>query len=149
MVPAPGGDRCRSGEVPLARVRAGRHRLAGDGGLTSVEFVVAAALSLLFTAGLLDVAIVQYATGAVHSALEAGARAGSRVGSGEVECEQAAARWLADVLGGTRGESVAIACTVEPTVVRASASAGWDAWLPGVPRWEVRVEAVRAREVVP
>ena len=120
-----------------------------DGGFTTVEFVVAAALSLLFTAGLLDVAVVQYSTGAMRSALEAGTRAGSRVGAGAVECEKAAEEWLDDVLGGTRGDGVTVSCRADATTMRASALAVWDAWLPGIPAWDVRVEAVRAREVVP
>lgn len=124
-------------------------KIRPDRGFTTIEFVVAAALSLLFTAGLLDVAVVQYSTGAVRSALEAGTRAGSRIGAGVAECEDAAGRWLDDVLGGTRGDEVIVTCRVDTLAVRASALAVWDAWLPGVPRWEIRLEAVRAREVVP
>ncbi len=110
---------------------------------------MAAALSLLFTAGLLDAAVVQYSQGAIHSALEAGTRAGARLGSDPGECERVARTWLDDVLGGTRGDAVAISCRSDSVTVRASAAAVWDAWLPGVPAWDVRIEAARSREVVP
>lgn len=121
----------------------------GDRGFTTVEFIVAAALSLLFTAGLLDVAVVQYSRGAIHSALEAGTRAGARVGAGTGECAAAADAWLSDVLGGTRGDTVVVACQADATTMRASAVAQWEAWLPGVPPWQVNVESVRARELIP
>ncbi len=122
---------------------------AGDRGFTTVEFVAAAALALLFTAGLLDVAVVQYATGSVRSALEAGTRAGARIGADDGDCEAAAGQWLDDVLGGSRGDLVELTCSRDAVTVRAEASATWDAWLPGVPDWEVHVVSARPREVIP
>lgn len=117
--------------------------------MTSIQFVVAVAFSLVFVAGLLDVAVVQYATGAVRSSLEAGVRAGSRVGADETECRAVAEAWLADVLGGTKGQGIAISCVLAPGEVWATAVASWDAWLPGVPPWQLNLTASRPREQTP
>ena len=100
---------------------------------------------MVLTVGLLDVAVTQYGVGVVRAALEEGARAAARVGSGPAECETAAHAWLEDTFGGTRGEMVEVTCSATPTEVHALATMRWDAWLPGVPAWELEVATVRSR----
>lgn len=123
----------------------GGARLSRDDGLTSVQFVLAVALSLLLTVGLFDVAVTQYGVGVVRAGLEEGARAGSRVGATAATCASTVRSWLDDALGGARGAGVRVDCTSTATAVRATATATWDAWLPGVPAWSIELSAVRAR----
>ena len=120
-------------------------RLSSDAGFSTLQFVVAAALSLLLTVGLLDVAVTQYGIAVVRSGLEEGVRAGARVGATPGTCEAAARSWLDDALGGSRGDHVSIRCGRSVAVVSATASVRWPSFLPGLPGWSFELDATRAR----
>lgn len=120
-------------------------RLSSDRGFTTVEFVVAAALSLLLVVGLLDVAVTQYGVAVVRAGLEEGVRAGSRPGATSGSCTASARSWLDDALGGTRGDGVVISCVATGKEVRSTARVDWPSLLPGAPAWSFELAAVRSK----
>lgn len=102
-----------------------------DRGFSSLQFVLASAFTFLLFIALANLVVVQYGRGAVRSALEQGARAGS-VG-GVVVCEMTASSVIADLLGGRMSDDLALSCVVEDGAVVASASATFESWTPFAP----------------
>lgn len=98
-----------------------------DAGFTSVQFVLASALALVFFVALANVVVVQYARGAVRSALDQGVRTGSINQSPEL-CEARVAAVLSDLLDGRIGDSVAYRCVVDGELMKATASFTVEAW---------------------
>ncbi|MEX1287403.1 MAG: hypothetical protein AB1Z57_05650 [Acidimicrobiia bacterium] len=121
------------------------HRLS-DGGLASVQFVIAAALALLATVWLADALVVRYAQGVMGVAAREGARAASVASDPGPACREEAAAWLADGLGGSMGDRVTVACRGRAGIVEVTVSGVFDAWMPGVPDWSVRRVATAALE---
>lgn len=85
---------------------------------------------VLFLA-LANLVVVQYGKGAVRSALEQGARAGST--SGVAACESTARQVIADLLGGRMSDGLTLGCAIDGAVVVASASASFESWTPLTP----------------
>ncbi len=108
-----------------------------EAGLTSVQFVLAAGLSLFLFLGLANLVVVQYGRGAIRSALEQGARAGSI--SGVESCEATASGVVDQLLGGSMSDGIQVRCTVGGGRVSASATAEFRAWIPGVPDFAVSI----------
>ena len=102
---------------------------------------------LLFLA-LANLVVVQYGRGAVRSALDQGARAGS-VSSSEEECRKRVEDVLGQLLGGRMGDSIVSSCAVGPAVVTASASAVFISWTPFAPDFVIEMTAQATREVPP
>lgn len=115
-----------------------------DRGFASVQFVVAAALALAAVVWLADALVVRYAEGVMGVAAREGARAGSL--DGGLACREEAGAWLEDGLGGSMGEAVFVECLGTATTVEVVVSARFDAWMPGVPAWEVSRSATAVRE---
>lgn len=117
-------------------------RRLNDAGLTSVQFVLAAALSLILFLALANLVVVQYGRGAVRSALEQGARAGAIAGSVEA-CETTAWNVVDQLLGGSMSDRLEMRCGVGGGGMLASADAVFEAWLPVTPDFVVsmRTEA--------
>jgi hypothetical protein len=118
-----------------------------DDGFVTVQFVTAAALSLVLLVLLANVLVAAYARGVVRAALDEGARAGARTADGAAECALRAGAVLDDLLGGPlRGGVEPIVCVVEGDRVRASTRAAVAGWLPGTPGWVFDVTATAVRE---
>lgn len=124
-------------------------RLSDDAGFTSLQFVLAAGLAMLMVVGLVQLIAYQYTRGALVAALERGVRAGAVAGSGADECQAALADSLAEVLGGTVGETVTVGCEADAESVRARATGTLPAWFAGGPDLGIDVEALARRESVP
>lgn len=122
---------------------------ADDSGFASLQFVLAAGLAMVMVVGLVQLIAYQYTRGALVAALERGVRAGAVTGSGAEECRAALADSLAEVLGGTAGETVTVDCSADPEAVRARAVGMVPAWFAGGPDLAVDVEAMARREPVP
>jgi len=103
----------------------------GDRGVSSVQFVLASALALVLFLALANLVVVQYGRGAVRSALEQGARAGST--AGVAACENTAQQVVADLLGGRMSDGLALDCTLSGGTLVASASVTFDSWTPLTP----------------
>ncbi|HEX6222571.1 MAG TPA: hypothetical protein VF115_15875 [Acidimicrobiia bacterium] len=102
-----------------------------DRGVTSVQFVLASALALILFLALANLVVVQYGRGAIRSALEQGARAGS-VGGLSV-CEDTARAVVGDLLGGRMSDDLWLSCAADGGVVVASASVTFESWTPLTP----------------
>ncbi len=119
---------------------------SADEGLATVGFVLAVALSLLIFTGLANVIVVQYARGVVRSALDEAVRDGSRADASVDVCLATAATWLDDLLGGSLGEGVDIACDLRGEEIVASADLRFESWFPGIADWGFSMEAVMLKE---
>lgn len=104
---------------------------ADDRGFSSLQFLLGSALAFLIFVALVNLVVVQYGKGAIRAALEQGARAGS-VG-GVIACENTANAVRADLLGGRMSDDLVVSCTVEGSVVEASASVTFESWTPFAP----------------
>ena len=114
-------------------------RPPGDRGVSSVQFVLASALALIFFVALANVVVFQYGRGALRSALEQGARAGS-IG-GEAACEATAATVVADLLGGQMSDGLVVDCSASGAGVEARGAATFPSWTPLMPDLEVDLVA--------
>lgn len=119
-------------------------------GFTTIQFVVATALSLVFLLLGANFIVFQYARGAVRAALDEGVRAGSvEYGSSSRRvdaCSRRAAEVLGDLLRGPIGEGVQIDCELGRgggrPVMTARARTRFRSWIPSVPDWRFEVTAV-------
>ncbi len=80
---------------------------------------------------LANLIVVQYGRGAVRSALEQGARAGTT--AGPASCEQTARRVIDDLLGGRMSDGLILSCEAAGMSVVASASVTFESWTPLTP----------------
>jgi hypothetical protein len=98
-------------------------------GVTSVQFLLAGALSLVLFLIFANVIVVQYGRGAFRSALDQGARVGAVTGA-LTGCEMRVEAVLDQILGGAMGDSVQIECEVFGDLVVAHGSAVFPSWTP-------------------
>ena len=98
---------------------------------------------------LLQLAVFTYGRGVVRSALDEGARAGSRVTDSVSRCEERAAQTMGGLLAGTMGDGVAITCSDDGEQVLAHADARFVAWAPGMPDWTFTITATSRRTPTP
>jgi hypothetical protein len=102
-----------------------------DRGVSSVQFVLASALALIVFLALANLVVVQYGKGAIRSALEQGARAGTTAGLSA--CEDTALRVVSDLLGGRMSDGLVLSCSISGGSMVASASAVFESWTPLTP----------------
>lgn len=120
-------------------------RRIGDRGFTSLQFLIASSLALIFFVALANVIVVQYSRAAMRSALDQGVRSGTIAGSA-VACEDRIAQVLEDLLSGSIGESTDFECAVVGSLVRASGELTVDSWTPFTGAFEVRLVAEASLE---
>ena len=111
----------------------------GDSGVTSVQFVLAAGLALVLFLVFANLVVVQYGRGAVRSALEQGARAGTV--QGVRGCEAVASEVVNGLLGGRMSDGVSIQCRLAPGEVVATSSVAFESWTPLTPDFAMTLEA--------
>ncbi|MFP3882732.1 MAG: hypothetical protein ACLFRT_03915 [Actinomycetota bacterium] len=102
-----------------------------DRGVTSVQFLLASGLALILFLVLANLVVVQYGRGAVRSALEQGARAGTT--AGPAVCEQTAGRVIEDLLGGRMSDGLVVGCDLSGESVVATATGAFESWTPLTP----------------
>ncbi len=104
-------------------------RRLSDRGVTSVQFLLAGALSLVLFLTFANLIVVQYGRGAIRSALDQGARVGAI--TGEVTgCEERIGAVLEQILGGEMGQSAEIDCELVDGMVVARGNAVFPSWTP-------------------
>lgn len=103
----------------------------GDRGVSSVQFVLASALALVLFLALANLVVVQYGKGAIRSAVEQGARAGTT--ADVLACEERATQVVEDLLGGRMSDGLILTCSVSGGSVVATASAVFESWTPLTP----------------
>ena len=100
------------------------------------------ALIGIVLAFVLNVVALQYAMGAIQSAVDEGARAGSALGGTVGSCERVAhatLRGRGGLLTGSLGRGIAVKCSVSGDVITASAT-GTLRWLfEAIPAQSVRI----------
>jgi len=111
--------------------------------MASIQFVLAGALAMVMFVTLANLVVVQYGRGAIRSALEQGARAGS-VGGPSV-CHETASIVVSDLLGGAMSDGLTISCEAAAGAVIARAEANFQAWVPLMPSFHILLES-RATE---
>jgi hypothetical protein len=119
-------------------------RGVGDRGVSSIQFVLSAALALVLFLALANLVVVQYGKGAVRSALEQGARAGST--SGVAACEATANQVIADILGGRMSDGLVLNCSLDGGAAMASASVTFESWTPLTPDFAFHLSATAVEE---
>lgn len=111
-----------------------------DRGVSSVQFVLSAALSLILFLALANLVVVQYGRGVMRSALEQAVRAGSVTGSAAV-CEARAAEVVSQLMGGRMSDDLVVSCSVGPDRVVASAATVFESWTVLTPHFPVSMSA--------
>lgn len=104
-------------------------RRLSERGVTSVQFLLAGALSLILFLVFANLIVVQYGRGAIRSALDQGARVGAITGAVR-GCEERVGAVLDQILGGEMGESAEIGCEVVGDLVVARGNAVFPSWTP-------------------
>ena len=89
-------------------------------------------MALILFLALANLVVVQYGKGAVRSALEQGARAGSTAG-GVAACEDTIQQVVDDLLGGRMSDGLVSQCAVSGQSIVASASVSFESWTPLTP----------------
>jgi len=90
-----------------------------------------------------NVVAIQYASGAVRTAVDEAARAGARLGGTPAECQSEADQVLrgrGGLLRGAMGDSIEVACTIDGSVMVASATGEFEWWIGGIPSMSVDIE---------
>lgn len=98
-------------------------------GVTSVQFLLASGLALVLFLAFANLIAVQYGRGAVRSALEQGARAGS-ISRSVDDCVARAGDVTRQLLGGRMSDDVRIVCTITGTAMVAQADVIFETWTP-------------------
>lgn len=101
--------------------------------------MLASALALVVFVALANLVVVQYGRGAVRSALEQGARAGTT--SGVSACEETARRVIDDLLGGRMSDGLTLRCDLVGGSMVASASVQFESWTPLTPDFAFSLSA--------
>lgn len=108
-------------------------------GVGTIQFVLASALAMVLFLALANLVVVQYGQGALRSAVEQGARAGSV--AGVAVCEVRGREVIADLIGGRMSDGAEFTCVLDGSDIVASASASFDSWTPLAPDFAFTVSA--------
>lgn len=119
-----------------------------DRGVSSVQFILAAALGLFLFVALANLVVIQYGRGALQSALEQGARAGSVEGQPSA-CEEKAGEVVGQLLGGRMSDVLAVRCQLVGTSIVASGVAVFPSWTPLAPDFHVELSSEAVVEPPP
>ena len=117
----------------------------GDGGFTTIQYVIAVAWSLVLLVLIANLLVNLYARGAVRDALDDGVRAAAPAGASVAACEQRAQEVVTGLVRGPLLRTV-VHCREEGAFVVAEAQVTLRSWLPMlVPDWHMhlRAEALR------
>lgn len=102
--------------------------------------MVVIAMSLLILVS--NAVAIQYASGAVRTAVDEAARTGARLDGTPAECQSHAEdvlRGRGGLLRGTMGDSIVFRCAVTGPVMVASATGEFEWWFGGLPPIEVDI----------
>jgi hypothetical protein len=108
-------------------------------------------MGLVFFAfiGMANYVVYQYGRGAVRSAVDQAAQAGSRASASTETCEARAAEALDSLAGGSLGDDITVSCSDNGQYVTATATATFQGWLDVIPDYTFTVDAVATTEHAP
>jgi hypothetical protein len=124
------------------------HRRLTEGGVTSVQFLLAAALALSLFLVFANLVVVQYGRGALRSALEQGVRAGALAAS-TAACEVKTREVLDELLGGRMSDGLSLVCGMAGGRVNAEAAVSFESWTPLWPDFDISMRAESALGLAP
>jgi hypothetical protein len=113
-------------------------------GFTTIEYVMATALSLLLFVLAANLLVDVYERGAARDALDEGVRAGVPVRATSEECQTAARAVLASIAPTAYVDE--LTCESEADRVSATARITLPSWLPMLPAWHLQLRAHATRE---
>jgi hypothetical protein len=114
--------------------------------LTTVQYVVAIACSIVLFVALANGVVDLYVRGVARAAVDEAARAGAALDATAGDCQQRAH----DVLDGVVApHTVRVTCHDAGDVMRAQARVVLAGWLPGIPTWSMVLEGQVVKERVP
>lgn len=120
-------------------------------GFVTLEHIAVAAFGLVIVTWCANLVLFQYARAVTRLALDEGVRAA--VVAADVAdpgpCQKAAEAAMTDLLGGSMGDGIVVACSVEGDTVRAVGAGSVASWVPGVGAWPIDVTAVARRPDLP
>lgn len=99
--------------------------------------MLASALGLLLFLAVANLVVVQYGRGALRSALEQGARAGTVRGADA--CAETAVSVVDQLLSGAMSDGLEITCAIEGGSIRADGRAEFVSWTPLAERFPVHI----------
>lgn len=122
-----------------------------EGGFVTLEHIAVAAFGLVIVTWCANIVLLQYARAVTRLALDEGVRAA--VVAGDVPditpCQKAVDAALADLLGGSMGDNIEVACMIDGDTIRAVGSGTVPSWVPGMKTWPINVTAVATRVDLP
>ncbi len=124
-------------------------RAGPDAGMTTVATMLAIGFTLVAAVAMLQVLLFMYGRMVIRSAVDEGARAGSRIDADASVCLSRANDLLGDLLGGPLGSEVSVSCGSSGTEMVAVANATLRSPLPGLPAWSFQTVARAVEEQEP
>lgn len=120
----------------------------GQRGFLTIEQIAVAGLGLVLFTWCANLVLFQYARAVTRLAVDEGARAAITVpaDAGVGVCTDAATAALDDLLRGTMGQGISVACELDGEFVRASASGAVTSWVPGLTSFGFSATAVAVRD---
>jgi hypothetical protein len=122
-------------------------RVRGEGGFSTIQYVVATGFSLLLFVMIANLLVDLYERGVVRDALDEGVRAATPVAATTHDCETRAREVIASVAGGSSLHVGELSCAVDGDRVIASARVSLRSWFPALlPDWQLDLHAAAHRE---
>lgn len=131
-----------------------RPQLTGrsEHGFSTPQWVMMVALAMLFLTMILNLVAIQYALGAVQTAVDDAARRGSALDGSIGLCVSDANRTLrgdSGLLTGRMGNGLSIRCAVSGDEMVATATGAFEWWVAGLPAFDFTVEGRSVLEPAP
>jgi hypothetical protein len=119
----------------------------GEGGFTTIQYVVATGFSLLLFVMVANLLVDLYEQGAVRDALDEGVRAGVPVGTSADDCLVRAHDVVQSIASGSSLRVVDLSCAPDGERVVATARVSLRSWFPMLlPDWRMTLRASAHRE---
>jgi hypothetical protein len=119
----------------------------GEGGLTTIQYVVATGFSLLLFVLVANLLVDLYERGAVRDALDEGVRAGVPVSTGASECLARAQDVVRSIASGSSLRIDDLSCERDGDRIVATARVALRSWFPMLlPDWRLTLRASAHRE---
>jgi hypothetical protein len=114
--------------------------------MSTTQYVVATAFSMIVFVLLANLVVDLYARGVVRAAVDEAARTGARLDSSPAECAARARDVLGDLMGPRMRSGVDVTCADGFGVVVARAEVRLPAWLALIPDWSFTLAGTAVKE---
>jgi len=125
-------------------------RRVGERGSGVIEAMLVIVFVMAFVVGAANLSVQMYQKGAVHTAVDQGARVGALdPGDGVAACEARIRQVLSNILSGPSGAGAMVGCGDDGEVVTATVRLSLVGWVPGIPAANVDATGVSRKERAP